>query len=678
MTSSTVIFSLVSLVASVAVGSASAQSTSGVPPTLIPISGQLTTALGDARTGNVLLVLSLYDAQDDPAPRWVEHQVVTLDGSGRYDVQFGSTLEAGLPPELFSGTPGVRWVGVAVENEPEQPRMMLLSVPYAARAATADSLAGRAASDFVLTDNLNEAVTAALETRAASATPDGSASRMDDSPLTSATTPNTLVRYSDSNGNTASSNVFDNNGNVGIGTQTPGSALDVRRDINGAYTPGMFTLPTVTLRNAEPDQNGLTSAIRFAFSNADDTWIGAVRDSNASDLAHLVFVTRTGGSRGERLRITGGGNIGIGTTTPGAPLEVRSNINVAYSPGTFTSPMVTLRNGESDANGLTSAIRFAFSNADDTWIGAVRDSAVADLAHLVFVTRTGGSRGERLRITGAGNLGIGTTTPGSALQINGAAAVGYSASTSAPTNGLAVSGNVGIGTTSPSAKLHVSGGQLLLDNGQAISALNAAGTGRVGIARLESNDKLSIGDGGSVNPSVVFVPNGNFGIGTATPTAKLHVAGAATITGNLTVDGNIAAKYQDVAEWVDSVEALEPGTVVIIDSTGNNRVMAAGRSYDSRVVGAVSAQPGVLLGEPGPGKILVAQSGRVRIKADARYGAIRAGDLLVTSPKKGYAMRSKPVRVGGASMHRPGTVLGKALESLTTGTGEILVLLTLQ
>ena len=60
------------------------------------------------------------------------------------------------------------------------------------------------------------------------------------------------------------------------------------------------------------------------------------------------------------------------------------------------------------------------------------------------------------------------------------------------------------------------------------------------------------------------------------------------------------------------------------------------------------------------------------------YGAIKIGDLLVTSPTPGYAMRSRPLRVAGQSLHRPGTLLGKALEALPSGQGEILVLLTLQ
>ena len=163
---------------------------------------------------------------------------------------------------------------------------------------------------------------------------------------------------------------------------------------------------------------------------------------------------------------------------------------------------------------------------------------------------------------------------------------------------------------------------------------------------------------------------GNVGIGTNAPAAKLHVAG------NVQVDGTIAAKYQDVAEWVPASAALDAGTVVVAgDGAG---VEASQKPYDTAVLGVVSPQPGIVLGEEGPDKALIAQSGRVRVKVDASFGPVRIGDLLVTSPKPGVAMRSAPVDVGGVAMHRPGTLLGKALEAMPSGQGEILVLLTLQ
>jgi hypothetical protein len=76
--------------------------------------------------------------------------------------------------------------------------------------------------------------------------------------------------------------------------------------------------------------------------------------------------------------------------------------------------------------------------------------------------------------------------------------------------------------------------------------------------------------------------------------------------------------------------------------------------------------------------VLVATTGRVKVKVDATNGGINIGDLLVTSEKEGVAMKSVPVDIGGVHMHRPRTLIGKALEPLASGTGEILVLLSLQ
>jgi hypothetical protein len=151
-----------------------------------------------------------------------------------------------------------------------------------------------------------------------------------------------------------------------------------------------------------------------------------------------------------------------------------------------------------------------------------------------------------------------------------------------------------------------------------------------------------------------------------------------SIAGNVSVSGNIAAKYQDVAEWVPTVEKISPATVVIIDPSRDNHVLPASTPYDQRVAGVISERPGVLLGDGGDDHVKVAHSGRVKMKVDASYGSVAAGDLLVTSATPGYAMRSEPVKVGEVQMHRPGTLIGKALEPLADGKGEILVLLLLQ
>jgi hypothetical protein len=255
---------------------------------------------------------------------------------------------------------------------------------------------------------------------------------------------------------------------------------------------------------------------------------------------------------------------------------------------------------------------------------------------------------------------------------------------------LDLAGNLGINTTTPSGKLHVNGSMF---------APASSGSGSNSLFRLAAtpttNLVLDMGVDASssvytwlqsrnqtnysLNYDLALNPNGgNVGIGTTAPTAKLHVVGNGTITGNLTVNGTVNAKYQDVAEWVPSSQALAAGTVVVLDSTKSNFVVASEQAYDTHVAGVITAQPGLALGEGGKGKLLVATTGRVKVKVDASSGPIQIGDLLVTGDKQGFAMKSLPVDVGGIRLHRPGTLIGKALEPLAGGQGEILVLLSLQ
>src|SRR5207244_12644542 len=112
---------------------------------------------------------------------------------------------------------------------------------------------------------------------------------------------------------------------------------------------------------------------------------------------------------------------------------------------------------------------------------------------------------------------------------------------------------------------------------------------------------------------------------------------------------------------------LTAGTVVVLDPNRSYQVIASTVSYDTRVAGVVSEQPGIALGEKGDNKLLVATTGRVRVKVDASRGPIRTGDLLVTSDTPGTAMKSEPVDLGGVRIDRPGTLMGKALQPVGIG-----------
>ncbi|MEO8379096.1 MAG: hypothetical protein ABI779_05490 [Acidobacteriota bacterium] len=185
-------------------------------------------------------------------------------------------------------------------------------------------------------------------------------------------------------------------------------------------------------------------------------------------------------------------------------------------------------------------------------------------------------------------------------------------------------------------------------------------------------------DGISQTRADMYV-SGNVGIGKiAAADVKLDVQGNLKVSGAITGATVIGAMYQDLAEWVPASSDMMPGTVVILNPEAGNEVMPSLGEYDVRVAGVVSEQPGIILGIAGDAKEQIATTGRVRVKVDASAAPIRVGDLLVTSDKPGRAMRSEAIEIQGRKFHQPGTIIGKALEPLSGGEGEILVLLSLQ
>jgi hypothetical protein len=368
-------------------------------------------------------------------------------------------------------------------------------------------------------------------------------------------------------------------------------------------------------------------------------------------------------------------NVGVGTPAPEAGLHISTSSIVPGNRGIIDEQT------SSDGTAATFLFRksragAAVQNGDNighmsgagfdgtSFITATRLRFVVDGAvsagnvpmGMQFLTGTNGSGLERMRITSAGNVGIGTDTPGVLNGINYGTYIPLHIKGQGSVNAL-------VDSADPAS------GYVLNDRSQPVDNRIWA------ISQVAGGGKLTFStytDAGAPASRLVIDRAGNVGIGTAAPTSKLHVAG------NVTIDGNINAKWQDVAEWVPSTQKLAAGTVVVVDAGGHNRVLASTLAYDTGVAGVVSAQPGLTLGEAGEGKALVATTGRVKVRVDATRAPIRAGDLLVTSGVEGVAMRSEPVAFGGVAMHRPGTIIGKALEPLASGTGEILVLLSLQ
>ena len=142
-----------------------------------------------------------------------------------------------------------------------------------------------------------------------------------------------------------------------------------------------------------------------------------------------------------------------------------------------------------------------------------------------------------------------------------------------------------------------------------------------------------------------------------------------TRRGDVLSDGTFFPGGADIAEYIDSLELLEPGDVVELDPHKPGHYRRSRSPYSTLVAGVIASQPGVILGAKGPPRPLLALVGRVHVKASAENGPIRPGDLLVSASKPGYAMRCpEPIRCEGA-------ILGKALEPLEQDTGTILILL---
>ena len=202
-------------------------------------------------------------------------------------------------------------------------------------------------------------------------------------------------------------------------------------------------------------------------------------------------------------------------------------------------------------------------------------------------------------------------------------------------------------------------------------------SGASGRADLRFNGilKLVAGPGGipAATNGLAITTAGNVGIGTENPVAKLHVVGT-TRTSVLTITGGA-----DIAEPFPMKEdALEKGSVVVIDAEHPGRLKRSVSAYDTRVAGIVSGANGINAGislrQEGvmDGGQNVALSGRVYVRADASGGAIQPGDMLTTSDVPGHAMKV------GDHGRAQGAVIGKAMSALPAGRGLVLVLVTLQ
>jgi hypothetical protein len=255
--------------------------------------------------------------------------------------------------------------------------------------------------------------------------------------------------------------VLKRTGNVGIGVESPDKKLEVFGDIkiSGGDYKGLF------FENA----SGTTKTLLYQHASYD------------------ALVIKDIVNNADRVTFKNNGNVGIGTTSPGAKLHVSS--------GTANEDCVVIIESDTDNNDETSNPRLELKQDG----GAV-----------------------------IGRLGYRNNTNSLEL-INQYAEALYLGTNNSTDLTILSNGNVGIGTTSPSQKLHVNGATQVDNGGLLLGGTSSVNGNNPQLRRANSSNDLRIATAGS--DRMTILGTGNVGIGTTSPSEKLHVYnGSAYIT----------------------------------------------------------------------------------------------------------------------------------------------------
>ena len=290
--------------------------TNSVVPTLVNFSGTLTDVNGKAVSGIAGVTFYLYKDAEGGAPLWLETQNVQPDRFGHYTVVLGSATSQGLPSNLFTSGEA-RWLGVQPQGQEEQPRIMLMSVPYALKAGDAQTVGGLPASAFVLNAS-----------PAGGASPNGSnAGQGGAQPNVGGSgTQNYISLWTDNNGDLGNSAIYQSGTakkpKIGIGTTTPASTLDVK---GGATVRGLFDLPASGTANAS---QGFTSQPMEVTASVFNTGAGSAVTQNFQWQAEPVG-NNTNNTTGTLNLLFGTGNSKLGETG----LNIASNGQITFASG---------------------------------------------------------------------------------------------------------------------------------------------------------------------------------------------------------------------------------------------------------------------------------------------------------------------------------------------------------
>jgi trimeric autotransporter adhesin len=502
-----------------------------IVPAMVNFPGTLTDLNGKPVTGLVGVTFLLYREQQGGAPLWMETQNVRPDKAGHYSVMLGSTTSQGLPADLFvSGE--ARWLGVQVSGQAEQPRVLLLSVPYALKAADAETLGGFPLSAFVLAQPGLPAVSSNSAALAAASTSSPDA----------ATAPPASSNVTTTGGTVNAIPLFSTVTNIqnSILTQTGITAVNVAGKLNlpaqgvATATAGKFSRPEAFVASA------FNSSSSVAVPQTFQLQVEPAANNTAAPYGtlNLLYGSGTAAPAETGLKINNKGVIsfvagqsfpgtgkitsviaGTGLTGGGATGAVTLNLNTANIPqlgaaNDFTAPQEFKTSAgvgiAPSTNGYT-PLSVGGATSFGTWLALSNSSSGG---HTWNIISAGAGNAE-----GAGNLGITDLTGKSTIWLEGntntanltaTGTVGAAALVVSSTAGASIIDADGFGKNAggPTPGLRFGGGS----SGEGIASNRVIGATKFGLDFYTE-----------FTPRMSILQSGQVGIGTQNPGAGLGV-----------------------------------------------------------------------------------------------------------------------------------------------------------
>ncbi len=627
-----------------------AQQVTAAVPTLVNFSGTLADLNGKPLTTITGVTFLLYKAESGGAPLWMETQTVHPDKSGRYSVMLGSTRSEGLPTDVFvSGE--ARWMGVQPQDQAEQPRVLLLSVPYALKAGDAQTVGGLPASAFVLATGVNNG--SALVASAASGSSAITASSGPPPASSNVTTTggavNAIPLF------TTATNIQNS-----IVTQTGTAAVNVAGKLNH---PATGTATAKAGKNSQPDD-----FVASVFNSSTSTAVPQTfqlqaepagnNTATASGTLNLLYASGTGAPAETGLRISNKGifTFATGQTFPGTGTITGVMAGTGLTGG-GSSGKVTLNLDTTKVPLLSAANTFAGAQTINNDVAI----STSNGSNALTVTATGNNNGitaTTSSVSGDAIQGLAMATTGSATGVYGSSSTpsgvgvyGLASAATTGTSGLGVVGgsdsDFGVGVLGGAVGNHAIGiyGHFgsASTNGQGHYEIGVMGDSSIGVGILGTSDSdIGVLGESTTDAGVWGVSNSNNGAAGQSISGNGVVATSGSGYGLLASSNNVGAYaifsdpsttgsgFSGVGVWGDSGVSGGFGTLATVDDGnalfGKNNTVNHETLYAENDSGFVNGNTPLAARFAGPGAATYCYIAR-----DAADNG--SGDLICTGSK---------------------------------------------